>query len=169
MPGWTVVTGSLAWIGPGNPFGLTAADGNYFLDLTDYRDATPFGGVASVTLATDVGQTYTLTFDLGSDPTYGIQDGLTVSAAARSQQFTSTNNGSQHNFWQLETFTFVATSTSTAITLTGATGDHYIGLDNVAISTTPLPGALPLFAGGLGMIGLIAGRKKRKTARPAAA
>jgi hypothetical protein len=30
------------------------------------------------------------------------------------------------------------------------------------ISSTPLPAALPLFAGGLGMIGLIAGRKKRK-------
>jgi hypothetical protein len=28
---------------------------------------------------------------------------------------------------------------------------------------TPLPGALALFAGGLGMIGLVAGRKKRKT------
>jgi hypothetical protein len=34
---------------------------------------------------------------------------------------------------------------------------------------TPLPGALPLFAGGLGMIGLIAGRRKRKTARLAVA
>jgi hypothetical protein len=30
------------------------------------------------------------------------------------------------------------------------------------ISGTPLPAALPLFAGGLGMIGLIAGRRKRK-------
>ena len=34
---------------------------------------------------------------------------------------------------------------------------------------TPLPGALPLLAGGLGMIGLIAGRRKRKTARLAVA
>ena len=34
---------------------------------------------------------------------------------------------------------------------------------------TPIPGALPLFAGGLGMIGLIAGRKKRRTARSAVA
>ena len=29
-------TGSLAWIGPRNPFGLTASNGDYFLDLTDY-------------------------------------------------------------------------------------------------------------------------------------
>jgi len=35
--------------------------------------------------------------------------------------------------------------------------------------STPLPAALPLFAGGLGMIGLIVGRKKRKAAVPAAA
>jgi hypothetical protein len=41
------------------------------------------------------------------------------------------------------------------------------GVDAVA---TPLPGALPLFAGGLGVIGLLGWKKKRKTAttnRPA--
>ncbi len=36
------------------------------------------------------------------------------------------------------------------------------------VSATPLPAALPLFAGVLGMIGLIAGRKKRKAAASAA-
>ena len=36
-------------------------------------------------------------------------------------------------------------------------------------ATTPLPAALALFAGGLGMFGLIAGRKKRKVAGPLAA
>ena len=167
ITGWTVTNGSLAWIGPDNPFGLTAANGSYFLDLTDYRDASPYGGVASVTVATVVGATYALTFDLGSDPTYGVQDGLTAGADGFSQQFTSTNDGSQHDLWQLETFTFVANSASTTITLTGATGEKYIGLDNVALNQTPLPAALPIFAGGLGMIGLIAGRKKRKAAATA--
>ena len=38
-----------------------------------------------------------------------------------------------------------------------------------AASATPLPGALPLFAGGLGIIGLIAGRKKRRSAGPTVA
>lgn len=45
-------------------------------------------------------------------------------------------------------------------------------IDNTSISlvsSTPLPAALPLFAGGLGMIGLIAGRKKRKAAATPAA
>jgi hypothetical protein len=36
-------------------------------------------------------------------------------------------------------------------------------------SATPLPAALPLFAGGLGVIGLVAGRRKRKSAGLAAA
>jgi hypothetical protein len=31
------------------------------------------------------------------------------------------------------------------------------------VSTTPLPAALPLFAGGLGMIGFISRRRKQKT------
>jgi hypothetical protein len=37
------------------------------------------------------------------------------------------------------------------------------------VTATPLPAALPLFAGGLGIIGFAAGLKKRKAAGPAAA
>jgi hypothetical protein len=44
MTGWTVVNSGLAWIGPGNPFGLSASDGTYFLDLTDYTDALLMAG-----------------------------------------------------------------------------------------------------------------------------
>jgi hypothetical protein len=34
-------------------------------------------------------------------------------------------------------------------------------------AATPLPAALPLFAGGLGILGLVAGRKRRKVATTA--
>jgi hypothetical protein len=37
------------------------------------------------------------------------------------------------------------------------------------IAATPLPAAFPLFAGGLGVIGLIGGRRRRKKARAATA
>lgn len=57
---------------------------------------------------------------------------------------------------------------------TGFTGEvggteyyNYTGAIN--LTATPLPAAFPLFAGGLGLIGLIAGRKKRKVAALAAA
>jgi hypothetical protein len=48
-------------------------------------------------------------------------------------------------------------------------------LDNFTITNlgdvvaTPLPAALPLFAGGLGVIGLLARRKKRKAPAAVAA
>ncbi len=39
----------------------------------------------------------------------------------------------------------------------------------VALSNTPLPAALPLFAGGLGVVGLLARRRKRKNTAALAA
>jgi len=49
--------------------------------------------------------------------------------------------------------TAVASATNSAVVTATATND---------VSATPLPATLPLFAGGLGLVGLIAGRKKRK-------
>jgi hypothetical protein len=43
------------------------------------------------------------------------------------------------------------------------------GSFNVQVSATPLPAALPLFAGGLGVIGLFCGRRKQKNASAIAA
>jgi hypothetical protein len=47
--------------------------------------------------------------------------------------------------------------------------EDYAIVFSPGVNNTPLPATLPLFAGGLGMIGLIAGRKKRKAAGPATA
>ena len=51
-----------------------------------------------------------------------------------------------------------------------AKGDpmNYVTFSSVQVAT-PLPAALPLFAGGLGVIGLLARRRKRKTTTLAAA
>jgi hypothetical protein len=43
-------------------------------------------------------------------------------------------------------------------------GTGFAAAGSLEIGQTPLPAALPLFAGGLGIIGLVAGRKRRKTA-----
>jgi hypothetical protein len=40
---------------------------------------------------------------------------------------------------------------------------------NVVIGETPLPAALPLFAGGLGALGLLGGWRRKRTARSVAA
>src|SRR3954465_6202955 len=62
-------------------------------------------------------------------------------------------------------FLFTATSTTTAITLTGAAGVQYIGLDNVSVNPAatpamPEPGPFALVTAGMGLLGVI-GRKLR--------
>jgi hypothetical protein len=47
--------------------------------------------------------------------------------------------------------------------------DATFTLERGALIATPLPAALPLFAGGLGAMGLLGWRRKRKTPAPAAA
>ena len=144
IAGWTVIGtssgASLGWVGPTSPWGLSAEDGSYFLDLTDYIAFGPYGGV-SQTFATTAGHKYEVTFWLGSSPEWGIQDSLTASAAGASETFTSTNSGSQINLWQPETFDFMANSSSTTLSLLGASADNYIGLDNVV--ATEFGGTIP--------------------------
>jgi len=54
----------------------------------------------------------------------------------------------------------------------GGTIDSNHGLDSVIgvadVTATPLPAALPLFAGGLGALGLLGWRRKRNAAKLAA-
>jgi hypothetical protein len=56
--------------------------------------------------------------------------------------------------------------------LVGGTIDSNHGLDSVIgvadVTATPLPAALPLFAGGLGALGLLGWRRKRNAAKLAA-
>src|SRR5947209_12925175 len=78
ITGWTVVTDTTAWIGPTNPFGLSANEGSFFLDLTNYQPGAPFAGVSQA-IATTPGATYSLSFDLGSSTFWGRPDGLTAS------------------------------------------------------------------------------------------
>ena len=47
--------------------------------------------------------------------------------------------------------------------------DVTFGLTSTTVSTTPLPAALPLFAGGLGMLGMFARGKKQKAEKALAA
>ena len=66
--------------------------------------------------------------------------------------------------WQGYTLDFVASSTTTTINITGAEGDQYIGLDNVAVnvSSVPLPASAPMFGAALVALGAVGYGLKRK-------
>jgi hypothetical protein len=169
IAGWNIVNDSVIWINtPNNYGGLTNSPGNgsaFFLDLTGTHDDGVFAGVTQ-TLATSVGATYRLTFDLGSAIQWGIQDGITAAAGTSSKTFTSTNNGTSTNTWESETLNFTATSTSTLISLTGASGRSYVGLDNVDVEQTsvgsvPEPSTWAMMILGFAGIGAMAYRRRK--------
>jgi hypothetical protein len=145
IPGWTVVTNNVAWIGPTNPFGIVASSGSYSLDLQGYSDGSPYGGVQQ-SVATNVGHNYLVQFDVGTLGN-GTTTTITASAGATSSPFSSTNtatNGSQQ--WQTESFNFTATQANTLISLLGtqaSDGGIYIGLDNVVLTDLGPVGAVP--------------------------
>ncbi len=169
MPGWTVAGSHyVSWIGPTNPFGLTASPsgGSYFLDLTGYIPGAPFSAV-SQGITTLKGAHYLLTFDLGSSEYWGLPDGLTASAGSASQTFTDTNPGTNNNYWESESLAFTATGTSTLVSLVGASGVNYIGLDNVSVVETSGPGVPEptvwsvMLVGMAGVGGALRSRRKR--------
>jgi len=167
ITGWTVVTDTTAWIGPTNPFGLTASDGSFFLDLTNYQTGAPFAGMSQV-IATTPGATYSLSFDLGGSTFWGRPDAITASAAGTSATFTTPLTGT-NNDWQHVSMQFTATSGSTTVLLQGVTGLKYIGLDNASVdlvsAPVPEPGTWALMLAGLGVVGAIARRRTGRSGR----
>jgi len=118
LTNWKITGNEIAWIGPTNPYGLTASDGSYFLDLTSYSPAGS-GGVAQTTAATIIGQSYTLTFDLGGSTAYGAATDIIAKATAGSATDTFNTVATSANFWETFSMSFIADSTSTSIELTG--------------------------------------------------
>jgi Protein of unknown function (DUF642)/PEP-CTERM motif len=169
IPGWTTINGvPTAWIENGNPYGISAADGSYFLDLTGYSNVGTYGGVTQ-SFATVAGTSYVVTFDLGYGGDSGAFGGpvsVVASAGGTSGTFTSAAGSPNPAVWDLETFGFTATSSMTELSLTGLStaGGDYIGLDNVdvevgTVAPVPEPGTFALLLTGIGILGYGARRR----------
>jgi hypothetical protein len=166
MPGWTVTAPSghsIAWIGPTNPFGLTASDGGYLLDLTGY-DSGGGAGVEQSFTTVQNGQ-YTVTFDLGGG------NGVSIDGAVNgAHQTFSGGSLSTATSWDPQVMTFIASGTTSLLSLVGSTSvNNYIGLDHVQVTfnglaATPLPGSVVMFGTGLLGLGFAGYRRGKKTA-----
>ena len=171
IPGWTTTNGvPTAWIQNGNPFGIPAADGLFFLDLTGYFDVGTYGGVTQ-SFATVAGTNYVATFDLGyggNSTAFGGPVSVHATAGASAGTFTSGAGTPNPAVWNLETFDFTATSSLTQLSIIGLStaGGEYIGLDNVdveagKVGAAPEPGTYALLMAGLGLLGCGARRRVR--------
>lgn len=120
------------------------------------------------TVATQIGQTYRLTFWVGNADGSGngnyrndsILD-LSIDGAAR-EHFVNgaiTHHGVN---WVEVTRTFTATRADTNIAFfNGTTADGFTGLDNVSLSAAPEPAAWSLMIGGFGLAGAALRRRAR--------
>jgi choice-of-anchor C domain-containing protein len=173
ITGWTVATGSVDYIGTY----WQAADGSRSLDMSGNGP----GSITQTINGLTGGQQYKVSFDLA-----GNTDGtpttktLSVTAGVGSTSYNFSTIGDSHGSmgWLAEFFYFTASGSSELLSFASATDTPFgPALDNVSISAadsvsvgaTPVPPALVLFVGGLGVIGFFAMSSKRKAGSPIAA
>jgi choice-of-anchor C domain-containing protein len=142
-----------------------ASIGSYSLDL----DASPSWGGVQQTLSTTPNQQYKVTFALSGNFVYNYQKLLQVSAGNTTNIYTVSMplDWSRDNMgWVDKTFIFTASSSSTDLKFlsikNGQSDNGYCGpaLDNVRISSVPLPPTVLLFGTGLIGMGLVGFRKR---------
>lgn len=132
ITGWTVDAGSVDWVGTY----WQAQDGSMSLDLSG-DDA----GTLSQTLATTIGNTYTVSFFLSGNPagppTVKTLDVSATGGATASYTYDVTGNSLTNMNWTAESYTLLATSASTTVSFVSTTAGFFgPALDDVVITET---------------------------------
>jgi choice-of-anchor C domain-containing protein len=132
IAGWTVDAGSVDWIGTYWP----AQDGSMSIDMSG-ADA----GTISQTLATTIGNTYTVSFYLSGNPagapSVKTLDVNATGAVAASYAYDVSGNDLTNMNWAQKTYTFLATNASTSLSFVSTTpGAFGPAIDNVVITET---------------------------------
>jgi Protein of unknown function (DUF642) len=176
LTGWTIVGGSGTNIAVVNGtfteagISFPAESGSNWVDLTGLVSNSSEG--VAQTIATNIGDSYTLTFWVGNvdSPSTGFGVTSTADVSANSTSLGAfTNNCTTCTTtlaWEQFSNTFTATSTSTTLTFLNGdpTNDNSNGLDNVSLvdngpSTVPEPSLIVLL--GSALLGLAGWRQWR--------
>jgi len=131
---------------------------------TSVLNLDPEGGTVTVRFKPTYSGTFTVTgYFLGDDNHGGVTHPVTIDKDGATSLFASTIT----SFHEQKNFSLsVALLFGDYIDFNVSVGTDYrylsTGLSALITTTTPLPAALPLFASGLGAIGVTAWRRKRK-------
>ena len=165
MPNWTVSVGSLDWI-HGYWEGSSGLLTDYSVDLSGFNAQVT---VQQLITGLVTGQLYTLAVDTALNPDFDdlpqcLNWSLGITQFGSALGVLDPNVG-----WTSNTFSFLWTELSTSAllafssTVPAATNCCFgPALDSVELNAVPLPAALPLLAAGLGAMGCLARRRKRR-------
>jgi choice-of-anchor C domain-containing protein len=158
---WTVGPVNLDWI-HGYWKGSSGSTADYSVDLS----GSQHGSILQLISGLVFGQTYKLTFDTALNPDFDdAPQSLAWSLGAQNGVAAGTTD--PNTAWTSFAFSFLWAGGSTATLLFATTVSQNNccwgpALDNVALEAVPLPAALPLFAAGVGAMGYLAARRRRK-------
>jgi hypothetical protein len=155
--GWQTVMGDAAtFVDSSGQTGTHAGQASDGLWSAYFGSTAASGGSSiSQTLATSVGQTYLLTFDLANDN--GAADAFRALLGANSV-FSVTNLPVQ-NYVRKQVL-FVASASQTLLTFSGYNDQGYVQLDNVAVNAVPEPSNAGFLVVGLLVAGCAVGGRR---------
>lgn len=160
VSGWTTFANGVEYFNA-PAFGGTAVDGVMIVDLATYVYSA--GGIRQ-TFATDVGQTYTVSFSAGNSLSSGRTGtgDVRVQVAGVDQTFATAAALSATYAWRQVDLQFVATSASTTLSFSNSqdANTHFAFIDAVSVSAVPEPAALALWAAGLAGLALRTRRRR---------
>lgn len=162
LPGWT---GGANGIELRDNVAGTAFDGLNFVELDTTANSSMFQ-----TVATTAGQAYNLSFAYAPRANVPASSNGIEAFWDSTLLGTFTGDGFVSSAWNVFNFSVLGTGSDTLKFAAVGRSDSYGGsLDAVALNATPLPAALPLFATGLGALGLFGWYRKKRRVGPTAA
>ncbi len=148
--GWTVTDSSnYTTVASTGAFGYNSQSGNYFASL----GATPNPGTVTQNVATVAGGTYSISFWLASNG----QTPNSFSVSWNGSTLLDLTNIAVQPYTQY-TLEGVASGSTSTLTFSEMDNPSYLALDSVNVTRVPEPAAVALF--GIGLLGLVAARRK---------